>query len=272
MAISWHAQAAVQKGQNTWLLINPITTFSQQQQQLKIAKKKHEQTKNDLIVMRFCCCCFCFRCCCCCACHCFQCTPWSFPHLYGVCVCVCAGKENIACTTGTACRLPHTTTRRTTTTALLYNKAQHASDTQTDRDGQRDRQRRTEGQRDKRGAGGQTVGLASATVHAPLHREQKLTGCGSKHVTRQLRQLAALNKFAVKIKRKLQTRNTNRTIDKLCQTAASWRHAFDIEFDLDLFLCTATAFAIHVVAAFCRPAAILHVRSRETSRCVGGRE
>lgn len=137
---------------------------------------------------------------------------------------------------------------------------------------ERDRQRRTEGQRDKRGAGGQTVGLASATVHAPLHREQKLTGCGSKHVTRQLRQLAALNKFAVKIKRKLQTRNTNRTIDKLCQTAASWRHAFDIEFDLDLFLCTATAFAIHVVAAFCRPAAILHVRSRETSRCVGGRE
>lgn len=47
MAISWHAQAAVQKGQNTWLLINPITTFSQQQQQqLKIAKKNTNKLKT----------------------------------------------------------------------------------------------------------------------------------------------------------------------------------------------------------------------------------
>lgn len=138
------------------------------------------------------------------------------------CVCVCAGKENIACTTGTACRLPHTTTR--TTTALLYNKAQHASDTQTDRDGQRDRQRRTEGQRDKRGAGGQTVGLASATVHAPLHREQKLTGSGSKHVTRQLRQLAALNKFAVKIKRKCHEQNDRQVVSNSRQLAPRIRY------------------------------------------------
>lgn len=75
-------------------------------------------------------------------------------------VCVCAGKENIACTTGTACRLPHTATT-TTTTALLYNKAQHASDTHTERETveRTDEQggQTVDGRTDK-GAGGQTVG------------------------------------------------------------------------------------------------------------------
>lgn len=237
-------------------MINPITTFSQQQQQQpKIAKKLTNQKRFDsnTLLLLF----FVFVIAVAVLAIVFN-ARLDLSHIcLGVCVCVRVKR------TSHAQRAQRVNSPTQQQPCSIIKRSMQATHKQTERD------RRTDGQRDKREAGGQTVGLTSATVHAPLHREQKLTGCGSKHVTRQLRQLAALNKFAVKIKRKLQTRNTNRTIDKLRQTAASWRHAFDIELDFYLFLCAA---AVVVVASFYRPAGRnLHVRSRQMSRCVGGR-